>query len=183
MRREGKTRFIGFTGLGETAALHKVVDSERFDVVQAYFNLLNPSAGHPVSHEFSGYDFKLLIDEASKRGMGVAAIRVLAAGALGGDISREGYAAPVVRGPMVPGGEYVKDQSRASRLRFLIQGESRTLPQVAFQFVLTHPCVGTALVGFSNLDQIREAAESPDYGSIPKNHMEKLRGLWGQGKW
>jgi aryl-alcohol dehydrogenase-like predicted oxidoreductase len=183
VRREGKTRFIGFTGLGETAALHKVVDSERFDVVQAYFNLLNPSAGYSVSHEYSGYDFKLLIDEATKKEMGVAAIRVLAAGAMGGDISREGYATPVVRSPLVPGGEYEKNQSRASRLRFLIQGEMRTLPQVALQFVLTHPGVSTALVGFSNLDQIREAAESTDNRAIPKNHMEKLRGLWSQGKW
>ena len=130
MRKEGKTRFIGFTGLGEAAALHKVVESERFDVVQAYFNMLNPSAGYPVSQEFTGYDFKLLIEKARKKEMGVAAIRVLAAGALGGDVSRDGYAAPVVRGPLVPGGEYEKDHSRASRLQFLIREESRTLPQV-----------------------------------------------------
>ncbi len=182
MRREGKTRFIGFTGLGETAALHKVVESGRFDVIQSYFNLLNPSAGYPVPPEFSGYDFKQLIDKANKKGMGVAAIRVIAAGALGGDASREGYAVQTVSGPMVPGGEYERDEDRASRLGFLLAG-SRSLPQVALQFVLTHQGVSTALIGFSNLDQIREATESTNLGPTPDNDMEKLRNLWCKGKW
>jgi len=180
MRREGKTRFIGFTGIGEASALHKVVESGRFDVVQAYFNLLNPSAGYPVSHEFSGYDFKQLIDKANKKEMGIAAIRVMAAGALGGEGSRLGYATPVVRGPMVPGGEYENDQFRASRLGFLLKGDKGTLPQVSIRFVLTHPGVSTALVGFSNLEQIKEAAETTDYDPISKSQMEKLHRLWSQ---
>lgn len=182
MRNEGKTSFIGFTGLGETAALHRVVESGRFDVVQSYFNLLNPSAGYPVSKQFTGYDFKQLIDKAKSRGMGVAAIRVMAAGALGGDASRKGYAALKVSGPMVPGGEYEKDQSRASRLGFLLEAH-RSLPQAALQFVLTHPGVSTALVGFSNLDQIREAAESSEFGPLQERDMEKLREMWAQSEW
>jgi L-galactose dehydrogenase/L-glyceraldehyde 3-phosphate reductase len=183
LKKEGKTRFLGFTGLGEATALHKVAESERFDVVQAYFNLLNPSAGYPVSRGFTGYDFKQLIDEAGKRGMGVAAIRVLAAGALGGKASREGYATPVVRGPMVPGGEYTKDQSRTLKLGFLYQGELKTLPQASLQFVLTHPNVSTALVGFSNIDQIKEAAESIRFGPLSEINIRKLQSLWRQSTW
>jgi L-galactose dehydrogenase/L-glyceraldehyde 3-phosphate reductase len=183
LREQGKTRFIGFTGLGETAALHKVVESGRFDVVQAYFNLLNPSAGYQVSPEFSGYDFMQLIDKAGKNGMGVAAIRVMAAGALGGDVAREGYSAPVIRGSMVPGGEYERDQKRANRLHFLVHDRLRTLPQASLQFVLAHPGVSVALVGFSNLDQIKEAAESIDIDPMSKSQMEKLRGLLSQDNW
>jgi L-galactose dehydrogenase/L-glyceraldehyde 3-phosphate reductase len=182
LRSEGKTNYIGFTGLGEATALHKVVESERLDVVQAYYNLLNPSAGHPVPKEFSGYDFNLLIDKANKNEMGVAAIRVLAAGALGGNISRKGYAAPVIRSPMVPGGEYEKDQRRASELSFLVKGEIKTLPQASIKFVLMHKGVSNALVGFSNLDQIREAAETSEFNPIPSNRLEKLNGLWN-GNW
>ncbi|TFH15330.1 aldo/keto reductase [Candidatus Bathyarchaeota archaeon] len=181
MRRMGKTRFIGFTGIGEAAALHRVVESRRFDVVQAYFNLLNPSAGYPVSPDFNGYDFKQLIDAANKNGMGVAAIRVMAAGALGGEASRMGYAAPTVGNPMVSGGEYERDEDRASRLGFLLAG-SRSLPQAALQFVLTHRGVSMALVGFSNLVQIREAVESTNLGPIPDSDLKKLRKFWGQVK-
>jgi aryl-alcohol dehydrogenase-like predicted oxidoreductase len=182
VRKEGKTHFTGFTGMGDATALHRVVKSGRFDVVQSYFNILNPSAGYPVPREFSGYDFKQLINKANSNGMGVAAIRIMAAGALGGDASRRGYAAPKVSGPMVPGGEYEKDQNRAGRLGFLLQS-NRSLPQGAIQFVLTHQGVSTALVGFSNLDQIREAAEASDFGPLPESDMEKLRETWGQGEW
>lgn len=183
LRRQGKTRFTGITGLGETAALHKVVESRRFDVVQAYFNLLNPSAGHRVPDGFSGHDFKQLINKASEGGMGVAAIRVMAAGAVGGDVSRKGYAAPSVRSPMVLGGEYSRDESRSSRLDYLVQGEIRSVPQAALKFVLMHPGISTALVGFSNLDQIKEAAETPEYNPLSQSQLTKLRDLWGQRTW
>ena len=67
---QGQTRFMGFTGIGEATALHRIIDSGRFDVVQAYFNLLNPSAGWTVPNGFKGYDFKSLINKAAERGMG-----------------------------------------------------------------------------------------------------------------
>jgi L-galactose dehydrogenase/L-glyceraldehyde 3-phosphate reductase len=183
LREQGKTRFIGFTGLGETTALLKVVESGRFDVVQAYFNPLNPSAGYKVSPEFSGHDFRQLIDRASENGIGVAAIRVMAAGALGGDASRMGYSAPVIRGSMVSGGEYEKDQNRASMLHFLVHDNLRTLPQASLQFVLAHSGVSVALVGFSNKDQIKEATESVDVDPLSIGQMEELRGLWRQENW
>ena len=183
LRRQGKTRFTGITGLGETAALHKVVESKRFDVVQAYFNLLNPSAGHPVPDRFSGHDFKQLINKASEGRMGVVAIRVMAAGAVGGDGSREGYAAPSVRNPMVLGGEYSRDETRSSRLDYLVQGEIRSIPQAALKFVLMHPSVSTALVGFSNLNQIKEAAETSEHDPIPQSHINRLQDLWSQRTW
>lgn len=183
LRRQGKTRFIGFTGLGETSALHKVVESKRFDVVQAYFNLLNPSAGHQVPDEFSGYDFEQLINKSSKGMMGVAAIRVMAAGAVGGDGSRKGYAAPYVRGPMVLGGGYERDQTRSSRLDFLVQGEIKSIPQAALKFVLMHPGVTTALVGFSDLSQIKEAAETTELNPLSQRQLVKLRELWSKSTW
>jgi L-galactose dehydrogenase/L-glyceraldehyde 3-phosphate reductase len=180
LRRQRKIRFIGFTGLGETAALHKVIESKRFDVVQAYFNLLNPSAGHRVPDEFTGQNFKQLINKASKHGMGVAAIRVMAAGAVGGDGSRKGYAAPSVGRPLALGAEYERDQTRSSRLDFLVQGEIHSLPQAALNFVLMHSGVNTALVGFSNLNQIKEATETTRFNPLPQNHIVKLQDLWGK---
>jgi aryl-alcohol dehydrogenase-like predicted oxidoreductase len=180
LRSQGLIRFLGFTGLGETAALHRVVDSGRFDVVQAYFNLLNPSAGYGVPLGFGGYDFERLIDRAAGVGMGVAAIRVMAAGAVGGEDSRKGHAAPAVRGPMVPGGEYERDAARARSLGFLVHGGARSLPQAALSFVLMHPGISTALVGFSDADQIREAASVTEHDPLPQTHMERLKELWGR---
>ena len=38
--------------MGDTDAIHSVIDSGRFDTMQAYYNLLNPSAGVPVSDSY-----------------------------------------------------------------------------------------------------------------------------------
>ena len=178
VRDRGYTRFTGFTGLGEAEALHRLVDSRRFDVVQAYVNLLNPSAGWRVPESFYGYDFRQLIDKASENGLGVAAIRVMAAGALGGEKARRGYAAPQISHRLVPGGEYVRDGEKADRLSFLVQGDTRSLPQAAVRFVLSHPGVSTALVGFSDLQQIEEATTASELGPLPSSQMERLGTLW-----
>jgi aryl-alcohol dehydrogenase-like predicted oxidoreductase len=161
VRSKGLTRFVGFTGLGEAEALHRVVESGRLDVMQAYCNMINPTAGWDVPDDFSGYNFGRLIDKASAMGMGVAAIRVMAAGAIGGERARAGHASPLVRGPMVPGGEYGDDEAKAKSLDFMVSGDVSSLPEAAIRFVLMQPGVSVVLVGFSNLGQVEEAAEAP----------------------
>src|SRR5262249_49734270 len=42
---QGKTRFLGITAVGDTAALHQVVDARLFHSAQVVYNMLNPSAG------------------------------------------------------------------------------------------------------------------------------------------
>ncbi|MFH0896678.1 MAG: aldo/keto reductase [Candidatus Bathyarchaeota archaeon] len=125
---QGLIRFSGFTGLGETDALHKVIASGRFDVVQVYYNLLNPSAGFPIPKGFVGNDFKLLIRKASEKRMGVVVIRVLAGGALGGEVVRQGYAAPSLGSAMTEGADYQADKIRAGKLQFLVSGEIQSSP-------------------------------------------------------
>ena len=182
VRSQGLTRFIGFTGLGEAEALHRVVESGRLDVVQSYCNLLNPSAGWDVPDGFTGYDFGRLIDKAAGHGMGVAAIRVMAAGAVGGARAREGHATPVVRGPMVPGGEYGVNESRARDLDLLVSGDVSSLPEAAIRFVLMHPGVSVVLVGLSNLRQVEEAAACSGKGPLPVSAMERLKASWAHSR-
>ncbi len=182
VRSRGLTRFIGFTGLGEAEALHRVVKSGRLDVVQAYCNMINPSAGWDVPDGFTGYDFGRLIDRAAGRRMGVAAIRVMAAGAMGGERAREGYATPVVRGPLVPGGEYREDEARADNLGFLVSGGVSSLPEAAIRFALMHSGVSVVLVGLSDLRQIEDAAACSGKGPLPEPSMERLRVSWDHGR-
>ncbi len=178
VRDAGLTRFIGFTGLGETQALHNIIESGRFDVVQSYYNILNPSSGWNVPKGFKGYDFSRLIDKAVSFEVGVAAIRVMAAGALGGLEARKGYAAPVVRGPMVPGAEYYEDVNRGRRLNFLVSGDVKSIPEAAIRFVLMHSGVSVVLVGFSNLSQIEEAAACSGKGPLSLSSLEQLGKIW-----
>lgn len=176
-KRQRLIRFSGFTGLGETDALNQIIDSGRFDVVQVYYNLLNPSAGFPVPDGFIGHDFKLLIRKASENKMGVIVIRVLAGGALGGEAARQGYASPTP-GSLINGADYDADMDRAQKLHTLIAGDRWSLPQAGIRFALMNRDVSTVLVGFSNVSQIEEAANCSIKEPFPKNVMGKLQGLW-----
>jgi aryl-alcohol dehydrogenase-like predicted oxidoreductase len=179
-RSAGLFRFTGFTGLGETEALHQVIASERFDVVQAYYNLLNPSAGFSVPAGFVGHDFKLLIARASEKKMGIEVIRVLAGGALGAEAARQGHAS-VVPGALTDSSDYEADADRAKKLHFLIAGKIRSLPQAAIRFVLMKKEVFTVLIGVSNLSQIEEAASCSAEDPFPHSGIDQLQDLWATG--
>ena len=175
LRDQGRVRFFGFTGLGDVEAIEALVDSGEFDSFQAYYNLLNPSAGQPVPDGFSALDYRRVIDRAAAQGMGVVVIRVLAAGVLsatpesGGGTSRE---------PLSAGSDYERDVARAHKLGFLMDHGLESLPQAAIRFALMKPEVGTVLVGFSNNAQIDEAATCSGAGPLPEGAMAGLRERW-----
>lgn len=177
VRSRGLVRFLGFTGLGDGDALKLAVTSGRFDVVQAYYNLLNPTAGIDMSI-FSGQNFGGLVNLASGQNMGVVVIRVMAGGALGGREARTGYASPSVGGALAGGGDYGMDETRASKLGFLLEGDITRLSQAAVRFALMHEGVSTVLVGFSSMTQIDEAIACSAAGPIPESAMKRLMAFW-----
>ena len=175
LRDQGRVGFFGFTGLGEVEAIHALVDSGEFHSFQAYYNLLNPSAGQAVPEGFSALDYRRIIDCAAAGGMGVVVIRVLAAGVLsavpesGGGSSRE---------PLSAGSDYERDVARAHKLAFFKDHGLESLPQAAMRFALMKAEVSTVLVGFSNNAQIDEAAACSGAGSLPESAMAALREVW-----
>lgn len=175
MRDKGRVRYFGFSGLGDPRALHELVDSGEFHSVQAYYNLLNPSAGQRVPNDFGALDYGLLIDHAAERGMGAAVIRVLAAGVLTSSpaVSRGGSGEP-----LSPGSDYALDLERAEKVRSLIGGEVPSLTQAAIRFALMKPQVSTVLVGFSNIAHIDEAVVCSGAGELSPEAMARLRQLW-----
>ena len=174
MRARGKVKFFGFSGLGDPEALHELVASGEFDSFQAYYNLLNPSAGESVPAGFGALDYGRLIDRAAAKGMGAAVIRVLAAGALTSDPSAGGGSSPE---PLSPGSDYALDLERAEQVKFLA-GKGASLTQAAIRFALMKPQVSTVLVGFSNVEHIDEAAACSGAGGLPEDAMARLRKLW-----
>jgi aryl-alcohol dehydrogenase-like predicted oxidoreductase len=175
MRDKGKVGYFGFTGLGDPAALHEVVDSGAFHSFQAYYNLLNPSAGHPVAPGFSALDYGLLIDGAAAQGMGVAVIRVLAAGALTSNPGAGGGSTPE---PLSKGSEYSLDVQRAEKLKAALALDGKGLTQAAIRFGLMNPKVSTVLVGFSNTAHIDEAVACSGAPPLSDEEMAKIEKLW-----
>ena len=175
LRDQGRVGFFGFTGLGDVEAIHALVDSGEFDSFQAYYNLLNPSAGQAVPEGFSALDYGRVIDRAAARGMGVVVIRVLGAGVLsptpesGGGTSRE---------PLSAGSDYELDVARAHKVAFLKDHGLESLPQAAIRFALMKPEVSTVLVGFSNNAQIDEAVACSGADPLPEAAIAELREMW-----
>lgn len=175
MRDRGEVGFFGFSGLGDAAALHELVDSGEFHGFQAYYNLLNPSAGQPVPPGFGALDYGLIIDRAAAKGMGAFVIRILAAGALTSDPSAGGGSSP---DPLSPGSDYALDLQRAEKVKTAIGVDGKGLTQAAIRFGLMKPEVSTVLVGFSNPSHIDDAVGCSGPGGLSNEQMAKLKELW-----
>jgi aryl-alcohol dehydrogenase-like predicted oxidoreductase len=175
MRDRGKVGYFGFSGLGEVAALHQLVDSGEFHGFQAYYNLLNPSAGQPVPEGFSALDYRLIIDRAAAIGMGAFVIRVLAAGALTSDPSSGGGSSPE---PLSPGSDYPLDVQRAEQVKAALGLDGKGMTQAAIRFGLMKSEVSTVLVGFSSTAHVDEAVLCSGSGGLSQDAMAKMRQLW-----
>jgi aryl-alcohol dehydrogenase-like predicted oxidoreductase len=177
LREQGKTRFCGITAVGDTPALHSVVDARAFDTAQVSYNLLNPSAGAAVSPAYPAHDFRDLLAHTKSAQMGVINIRVLAAGALSGTEERHPLGSPSVE-PIGSGGSYRTDVERAQRLEPLIRGgHAESLVEAALRFAIANDAVSTVLVGYSTLDQLETAARSINKGPLSRAALDRLAEL------
>ena len=168
LQEQKLTRFIGFTGLGDTPALHRLVESGEFDSAQVYYNLLNPSAGRPAPRWFSSHDYGNLIGKCAQHGVGVLNIRVLAAGVIAG-VERTG------REVSVSGGSDAEsDARRAAQARAAVGQGQGTMAQAAVRYALSNPQVSGVLVGFSTLGHIDEALGAVEMGPLASGVLSRL---------
>ena len=178
LREQGKVRFAGMTAVGETAALHRVIDSATLNTIQTVYNLVNPSAGTAVPPGFDMPDYGDLIGHASASGMGVLVIRVLAAGALTGEATRHPIAVPSVA-PIGSGREYGHDLARSHDFRFLQNdGHVENLVEASLRFALSNAGVSSVLVGYSSLEHLEQAIEYATRGPLPQEAMDQLVDVW-----
>ena len=178
LREQGKVRFWGMTAVGETAALHRVIDSATLHTVQSVYNLVNPSAGSSVPPGFDMPDYGNLIERASANGMGVLVIRVLAAGALTGEATRHPVAVPSVA-PIGSGQDYGHDLARSGDFRFLRrEGYVDNLVEASLRFALGNDGMSSVLVGYSSLEHLEQAVEFAARGPLPPEAIGRLPQVW-----
>lgn len=174
LRRAGKTRFVGFSGVGEPTALLRAVDSKLFDTVQVVYNALNPSAGGPMPAGAPGLDYGGLLDRARAANMGTIVIRALAGGALSGTAERHPLAMQQVA-PIGSAPDFTTDVVRAKRLEPLVrEGVAGSLAELGERFVISHPAVSTMLIGYSTLDHLETAIAAVEKGPLPDAVLDRL---------
>ena len=174
LQKAGKTRFIGFSGVGEPAAILKAVESKAFDTVQVVYNALNPSAGGPMPKGAPGLDYGRLLDRASAADMGTIVIRALAGGALSGTAERHPLAMQVVD-PIGSAANFAADVARAQQLESLVrESGAADLTEFAERFVISHPAVSTMLVGYSTLGHLEAAIAAVNKGPLPPAVLKRV---------
>jgi aryl-alcohol dehydrogenase-like predicted oxidoreductase len=167
----GLVRHAGFTGLGDSTAVREVVRAEPFETVQTYFNVLNPSAGY-TGHSGGQQDFEGLINTASRAGVGVIVIRVLAAGAATAEPERPANAGDPGAG-IVGGASYAADLERAEQLRSLAARLGLEGPvELGLRFGLSRSGVSTVLVGYSTIGQLEEAIRYAERGPLSPEALD-----------
>jgi aryl-alcohol dehydrogenase-like predicted oxidoreductase len=177
LRQQGKVRFLGITAVGDTAALHQVIDARAFDSAQVVYNMLNPSAAEALPQNYPAQDYGWLFDHTKAAGVGVVGIRVLAGGALSGSPERHPIASPPPE-PIGSAMSYEADIDRARRLTALVkEGFATSLTEAATRFALSHPAMGTILVGIATPQQFDDALAAVQKGPLPGAALERLSAL------
>ena len=104
-------------------------------------------------------------------------IRVLAGGALSGTAERHPIASPPPE-PIGSAASYDSDLDRARRLMPLVsEGFAGSLAEAAVRFAISHPAMGTILVGMATPDQFEQALAAVQKGALPAAALERLAGL------
>lgn len=183
--QQGKTRFFGMTGLGETAALMQLVDSKAFFTAQIPLNLLNPSPAWSMPANYPAQDYQGMLARMAEAGMGGVCIRVMAAGALSTDtphpLSKTGTA------PMGSGSSYANDKARAMRfVRLVEEGHAESLSAAAIRYAMAAPGISTVLLGLSDPAQLDGAVRAAAAGPFSTATLARIgdiqRGFVGEAR-
>lgn len=179
LRDAGKTRYLGFTAKGNVAQLHKLIESNRFDSAQIFYNLLVPSAGEKTPADYPAEDYKQLLHKAAAHGVGAIGVRVLAGGALSGSEERHPLGMEQVA-PIGSDTDYATDVQRALRFSPLIEeGIAESLPELAIRYAISNPVLPTTEIGIATLAQLQQAAEAVNRGPLAVEALERVRVIQG----
>jgi aryl-alcohol dehydrogenase-like predicted oxidoreductase len=177
LRQQGKTRFLGITAVGDTAALLEVIDSGAFQSAQVSYNMLNPSAGMALPAGYPAQDYGQLLDHTTAAGVATIGIRALAGGALSGAAERHPIASPPPE-PIGSAMNYDADLARARRLAPLVaEGYAASLAAAAARFVITGPGISTMLVGMATPAEFEAALAAVQKGPLPPAALARLAEL------
>ena len=170
VQQAGLTRFIGLSAMDHhVPTMRRILESDEYDTVLAYYNLLNRTAQEPPPPGADLFDNGQIIPLAKSLNMGVIGIRSHAAGALTDALDR----------PPRPNDSLMrKDLASARQLGFLRQGPVRTLSQAAMVFCLMNPDIHTTVPGVKNRAEAAEIAGCVDLGPIPAEALARLRELY-----
>jgi D-threo-aldose 1-dehydrogenase len=173
LREQGLIDATGITAVGDTQTCLEVIESDRFDTAQVYYNALNPSAAWSrVSATWRPQEFCGLIGSCFRLNMGVLAIRVWA----GGPLARSEM--PARLSVLTEGTDVDNELRCAHAVRATLGPAYGTPAQAALRFTLGNRDLSSRVVGISGMAELEEALDAVERGPLPGEAIAKLDQLW-----
>jgi aryl-alcohol dehydrogenase-like predicted oxidoreductase len=175
-RSQGMIHHYGITALGDTAAITRVIKSNRIASAQVYFNLLNPSAALTPPPSWPYYNFTGIIDTCFEHGVAPMNIRVLSAGVIATEL-RHGREMPLTQGDTV--------ESETAKAKFIFEQlatEYGTRAQTAIRFALAQSRLACVIVGLAELAHLDEAIAAEEMGPLPAEAIARINKAYSNYK-
>ena len=174
MRKQGLTRYIGLTALGEATAIVRALQSGRFDSAQVYYNLLNPSAARVMPPAWSGHDFSGVCAACARHDVAMMGIRVFASGVLATDL-RHG------REVVLTENSALADETQRAHAALNALGEGHgTRAQTALRFALANPGFACFVVGIGEPSHLDEVIEAQSRGPLAPEVIARLEPVYAR---
>jgi len=175
LRNAGKTRYLGFTAKGDTDQLLQLVNSGQFDSAQVFYNLLVPSANEQIPAGYPAQDYQRLLHVCRDNGAGAIGVRVLAGGALSGNLYRHPRGMAEVS-PIGSNTDYATDVQRALKFSPLIdEGLAGSLPELALRYAISTTALPTTEIGIATLSQLQLATDAVNQGALNETELERVK--------
>ena len=153
-KREGKTRYIGYSGDNEDARY--AIHTGAFDTLQTSVNIADQQ------------EIDFTIPAAREKGMGIIAKRPIAEGVwLQENPQKSDYAYPY--------------WERLQTLKYdFLESGSATSVATALRFTLSVPGVDVAILGTSSAEHMRQNIAMLSVGNLSADEFNAIRALWEQ---
>ena len=173
LKEQGLVHATGITAAGDTGACLEVIESERFDAAQVYYNMLNPSAAWSrASSAWQPQDFSGIIAACFRYNVGMLAIRVWAGGPLANPRRPDRLMV------MTSGTDLDNEMRCAAAMRAALGTAYGTPAQAALRFTLGNRDLSSRVLGISELAHLDEVLVAVERGPLPPEAMAKLDQLW-----
>jgi L-galactose dehydrogenase/L-glyceraldehyde 3-phosphate reductase len=172
VKEKGLARFIGMTALGDASAATDAVASGRFDSVQVFYNLVNPSAARPMPDKWTGQRLTGIVAAARATKTAMLAIRVLA----GGIIAQDKRPARVSM--MTKETDPDIEETKATAAFRTLGDKYGDRPTTGIRFALACTDLSTVLVGIGAPEHVDVALAAAAAGPLPEAAMLELEKLY-----
>jgi aryl-alcohol dehydrogenase-like predicted oxidoreductase len=165
LKRSGKARFVGISvNDHDPASAMRAVASGILDTAQIIYNVFDQA---PEAEFFPA---------CLERGVGVLARVPFDEGGLTGAISpRSEFPRGDFRNRYFEGERKQQVYERAEALKALLDGEAKTLPELALRFCLSHDAVSTVIPGMRRVSSVEANVAVSDGRRFSPSMRERLR--------